>query len=77
MFTLGEHTFKIFDLSQVRERFSRIRVVPMKPKEDSMTKFITTAALLFALGACATIEGAGEDIEAAGEAISEEAREAS
>lgn len=42
-----------------------------------MTKFITTAALLFALGACATIEGAGEDIEAAGEAISEEAREAS
>ncbi|MCI5087386.1 MAG: entericidin A/B family lipoprotein [Pseudomonadota bacterium] len=42
-----------------------------------MTKFITTAALLFSLGACATIEGAGEDIESAGEAISEEAREAS
>lgn len=77
MLTLGEYIFKIFDLSQVRERFSRIRVGYVKPKEDSMTKFITTAALLFALGACATIEGAGEDIEAAGEAISEEAREAS
>jgi|TARA_B100000446_G_scaffold186187_1_gene211839 predicted small secreted protein len=77
MFTLGEYTFKIFDLSQVRERFSRCRVVPVKPNEDIMTKLITTAALLFSLGACATIEGAGEDIEAAGEAISEEAREAS
>ncbi|MGB0749797.1 MAG: entericidin A/B family lipoprotein [Magnetospiraceae bacterium] len=33
------------------------------------------AALLLALPGCGTVEGAGEDIEAAGDAISDTARE--
>lgn len=39
----------------------------------------SAAAILFtaSLGACATIEGAGEDIESAGEAIQKEADERS
>ena len=32
---------------------------------------------LFALGACSTVEGVGKDIEAPGNAIEEEAQEAS
>lgn len=39
----------------------------------------TLTALLFAtlaLAACATIEGAGQDLETAGEALQEEANEA-
>ncbi|MHC0054561.1 entericidin A/B family lipoprotein [Actibacterium sp. D379-3] len=41
-----------------------------------MTRIILTVAALFTLTACATIEGAGKDLESAGQAISSEAREA-
>ncbi len=40
-----------------------------------MTKAIALLALL-GIAACETIEGAGQDIESAGEAITEESQEA-
>lgn len=43
-----------------------------------MSRILTAAALiasLFALSACNTVRGAGQDIEAGGEAISETAKE--
>ncbi len=38
---------------------------------------VAAAALPFALTACNTVEGAGEDVEAVGEAIDETAEDAS
>lgn len=40
-----------------------------------MTRFVLSLAALVALAACETIEGAGQDIETAGEAIQQEAQE--
>ena len=39
-------------------------------------KFLTPILLSFTLAACETIEGAGRDIEAAGEAVTESAQDA-
>lgn len=41
-----------------------------------MTRIAMTLLALVTLAACETVEGAGQDIENAGEAISEESREA-
>ena len=43
-----------------------------------MNKMLTLVALLLAIGtaACNTVEGAGEDIEAAGDAIEDAAEDA-
>lgn len=40
-----------------------------------MRTFLLSIALLFAVAGCNTMEGAGQDIEAAGENIEDEARE--
>jgi predicted small secreted protein len=40
------------------------------------TKATALATLLLALAACETVEGAGQDLQTAGEAISQESREA-
>lgn len=48
-------------------------------QKEMLMKFITSAILAltfaFTLSACNTIEGAGEDVEAAGSAIEQEAEE--
>ena len=40
-----------------------------------VTRFSLVAALLLALGACNTISGIGQDVEAAGDAISDTAED--
>ena len=40
-----------------------------------MTRILTLSAVLLSLVACETIEGAGQDIENAGEVIQEESNE--
>ena len=40
-----------------------------------LTAALALTAMLLAVSACATVEGAGRDIEAAGEAVSESARD--
>ncbi|SIO13491.1 Entericidin EcnA/B family protein [Rhodovulum sp. ES.010] len=37
---------------------------------------LLSATLLFGLAACETVEGVGQDLETAGEQVSQEAREA-
>ena len=41
-----------------------------------MARIIASFAALFALSACETVEGAGQDIQNAGQSISTEARQA-
>lgn len=40
-----------------------------------MTRILLTLATLLALTACETVEGAGQDIQSAGQAISSEAQQ--
>lgn len=47
----------------------------MSEKERVMKFAIAPLMLIFALAACETVEGAGEDIENAGQTLSEEAQE--
>jgi predicted small secreted protein len=56
----------------------RVDCVPYQVKRSSTMKTITTTLsvlVLAGLAACNTFEGAGEDVEAGGDAISDTARE--
>ena len=44
-------------------------------EEMKIVKLSAAVLTLFALGACETIDGAGQDISSAGEAVSETARD--